>query len=174
MKVVLIQEVPELGIPGDVKDVKDGYARNYLLPQRLAVAATAGELARADSLRKGELARRERLNNEMASVAEQLESEPLIIEARTGPGGRLYGSITSAEIAVALQERIGQEVDRRSVLLPQPLKETGDHQVRVRLAPDVIPTITVSVKGRGAPTATATPAPEGTEPTEQEGAPPAE
>lgn len=157
MKVVLVQEVPELGIPGEIKEVKDGYARNYLLPQRLAVPATPAEVARADSLHKAELARREKLNQEMSTVARQLENDPLVVEARTGPGGRLYGSITTAEIAAALQGRLGQEVDRRSVLLAQPLKEIGDHKVRVRLAPDVTPTITVTVRGQGAPAAAAPP-----------------
>lgn len=163
MKVVLIEEVESLGIPGDVREVKDGFARNYLLPRRLAVVATPAELSRAESRRRAELARRERLNVEMSTVAERLQTEPLTVEARVGPGGRLYGSVTATEIAEALSARIGLEVDRRAVELAQPLRELGEHAVRVRLAPDVAPTIAVVVQPLG-----------GTPPKPQEsGAPPA-
>jgi large subunit ribosomal protein L9 len=149
MKVVLIDEVPSLGIPGDVKEVKDGYARNYLIPQKLAVLATAQELARAESRKKVELERRVKLNKEMGVVAERLTAEPLLMPVRVGPGGRLYGSVTATEIAAALTEKTGVEVDRRAVDLPQPIREQGIHQVRVRLAPDVIPTVAVTVYPEG-------------------------
>lgn len=149
MKVVLIDQVPNLGIAGDVRDVKGGYARNHLIPKRLAVLATAQELARAESRRSHEVARRVHLNEEMSVVVERLTEEPLLIPVRVGPGGRLYGSVTAAEIAEAVGERIGKEVDRRTVELGQPIREQGHHEARVRLAPDVVPTVMVTVYPEG-------------------------
>ena len=149
MKVVLIDEAPGLGIAGDVRDVKDGYARNFLIPKGLAVLATPQELARADARRKAEVERRTKLNLEMESVGERLTDERLLIAVRVGPGGRLYGSVTATEIAEAVNEAMGVEIDRRAVQLAQPIRELGHHQTPVRLAPDVIPSVTVTVYEEG-------------------------
>ena len=149
MKVVLIDEAPGLGIAGDVRDVKDGYARNFLIPKGLAVLATPQELARADARRKAEVERRTKLNLEMESVGERLAEERLFIAVRVGPGGRLYGSVTTAEIAEAVNEAMGVEIDRRAVQLAQPIRELGHHQTPVRLAPDVIPSVTITVYQEG-------------------------
>ena len=149
MKVVLIDEAPGLGIAGDVRDVKDGYARNFLIPKGLAVLATPQELARADARRKAEVERRTKLNLEMESVGERLAEERLFIAVRVGPGGRLYGSVTTAEIAEAVNEVMGVEIDRRAVQLAQPIRELGHHQTPVRLAPDVIPSVTITVYQEG-------------------------
>ena len=149
MKVVLIDEAPGLGIAGDVREVKDGYARNFLIPKGLAVLATPQELARADARKKVEIERRTKLNLEMESVGEKLTEERLLIAVRVGPGGRLYGSVTAAEIAEAVNETMGVEIDRRSVQLAQPIRELGHHQTPVRLAPDVIPNVTITVYQEG-------------------------
>ena len=149
MKVVLIDEAPGLGIAGDVREVKDGYARNFLIPKGLAVLATPQELARADSRRKAEVERRTKLNLEMESVGERLAEERLLIAVRVGPGGRLYGSVTTTEIAEAVNEAMGVEIDRRAVQLAQPIRELGHHQTPVRLAPDVIPSVTITVYQEG-------------------------
>ncbi len=149
MKVVLIDEAPGLGIAGDVRDVRDGYARNYLIPKRLAVPATPQELSRADARRRAEIARRTKLNLEMESVGKRLEEDRLLIPVRVGPGGRLYGSVTSAEIATAVNEMMGVEIDRRAVPLTQPIRALGHHQAPVRLAPDVIPMVTITVYAEG-------------------------
>ena len=149
MKVVLIDEAPGLGIAGDVREVKDGYARNFLFPKGLAVLATPQELARADSRRKAEVERRTKLNLEMESVGERLVEERLFIAVRVGPGGRLYGSVTATEIADAVNEAMGVEIDRRAVQLAQPIRELGHHQTPVRLAPDVIPSVTITVYQEG-------------------------
>ncbi|MDA1095712.1 MAG: 50S ribosomal protein L9 [Chloroflexi bacterium] len=155
MKIVLIDEVPNLGIAGDVREVKDGFGRNYLLPKKLAVKATVKELARADALRTSEVARRARLNQDMFATAEDLKAETLVVRVRVGPAGRLYGSVTATEIAERVSERIGQEVDRRAVDLPHPIREVGVQTVRIRLAPDVFVDVPVSVEPEGglAPTA---------------------
>ena len=149
MKVVLIDEAPGLGIAGDVRDVKDGFARNYLFPKRLAVLATPQELSRADSRRRVEVGRRTKLNLEMESVGERLAEERLLIAVRVGPGGRLYGSVTTTEIAEAINEAMGVDIDRRAVNLAQPIRELGHHQTPVRLAPDVIPDVTITVYAEG-------------------------
>ena len=149
MKVVLIDEAPGLGIAGDVRDVKDGYARNFLIPKGLAVLATPQELARADARRKAEIERRTKLNLEMESVGERLAEERVLIAVRVGPGGRLYGSVTATEIAEAVNEAMGVEIDRRAVQLAQPIRELGHHQTPVRLAPDVIPSVTITVYQEG-------------------------
>ena len=149
MKVVLIDEAPGLGIAGDVRDVKDGYARNFLIPKGLAVLATPQELARADARKKAEVERRTKLNLEMESVGEKLTEDRLLIAVRVGPGGRLYGSVTAAEIAEAVNETMGVEIDRRAVQLAQPIRELGHHQTPVRLAPDVIPNVTITVYQEG-------------------------
>ena len=149
MKVVLIDEAPGLGIAGDVREVKDGYARNFLFPKGLAVLATPQELARADSRKKAEIERRTKLNLEMESVGERLAEERLLIAVRVGPGGRLYGSVTTTEIAEAVNEAMGVEIDRRAVQLAQPIRELGHHQTPIRLAPDVIPSVTITVYQEG-------------------------
>ena len=149
MKIVLIDEVDNLGIAGDVRDVKDGYGRNYLIPQNLAVLATKGELARAESRRKVEVERRTRLNSQVEDVIDELQGQPVVLEVRVGPAGRLYGSVTASDIAEVVGQRVGQELDRRAVNLPQPIREVGDSEVRVRLAPDVFATLTVSVQPEG-------------------------
>lgn len=149
MKVVLIDEAPGLGIAGDVRDVKDGYARNFLIPKGLAVLATPQELARADARRKAEVERRTKLNLEMETVGERLAEERVLIAVRVGPGGRLYGSVTATEIAEAVNEAMGVEIDRRAVQLAQPIRELGHHQTPVRLAPDVIPSVTITVYQEG-------------------------
>ena len=149
MKVVLIDEAPGLGIAGDVRDVKDGYARNFLIPKGLAVLATPQELARADARRKAEVERRTKLNLEMESVGERLAEERVLIAVRVGPGGRLYGSVTATEIAEAVNDAMGVEIDRRAVQLAQPIRELGHHQTPVRLAPDVIPSVTITVYQEG-------------------------
>ena len=149
MKVVLIDEVAKLGIAGDIRDVKDGYGRNFLIPKRLAVLASAQALAGAGSKRKTEVERRTKLNMEMESVGERLSDERLLIAVRVGPGGRLYGSVTTTEIADAVNEAMGVDIDRRAINLPQPIREIGHHQVPVRLAPDVITNVTITVYAEG-------------------------
>ena len=149
MKVVLIDEVLSLGIAGDIRDVKDGYGRNFLIPKGLAVLATAQTLAGAGSRRKTEVERRTRLNMEMDNVGQRLAEERLLIAVRVGPGGRLYGSVTTTEIADAVNEAMGVDIDRRAVLLQQPIRELGNHKTPVRLAPDVIPEATITVYAEG-------------------------
>lgn len=172
MKVLLLKDVYKLGRAGDVKRVADGYGRNFLLPQGLAVLATAGALKQVETIRTSASATRNQLNKELSGVAEKLEKVVLTFAAKAGETGKLYGSITPQMIASALQEKSGFETDRRQLDM-QPIRVLGDHKVRVRLTLDLIPTIKVIVHREGeAPETPQEEKPEA-EP-EGEAAPPAE
>jgi large subunit ribosomal protein L9 len=149
MKVILLHEVPGLGQPGDVKDVANGYARNYLLPRQLVTAATVSELARLRERVDAAQAQaaRQRATNE--SLAEKLGKAVLTFAVRVGRGDRLYGSVTSIDIANALHELEGLSIDRRLIHLKEPLRQLGEFQVPVRVTQGVEPKITVRIIARG-------------------------
>jgi large subunit ribosomal protein L9 len=148
MKVLLLKDVYKLGRAGDVKKVADGYGRNFLLPQKLAMLATPGAIKQAEKIRQAALAERTRLNSEMGSVAEKLKAVTLTFNARAGETGRLYGSITTGDISAAIERETGIHIDRRHIA-HQPLRELGTFKVAIRLTVDLIPEIVVSVKGLG-------------------------
>jgi len=148
MKVLLLKDVYKLGRAGDVKKVADGYGRNFLLPQGLAVLATAGALKQIETIRTSAAATRNQLNKELGGVAEQLEKLILTFATKAGETGKLYGSITPQMIAASIKEKTGYEVDRRQLDM-QPIRVLGDHKVRVRLTLDLIPTIKVIVHREG-------------------------
>ena len=148
MKIILRQDVPKVGEKGTVQTVSDGYARNYLIPQGLAVLATAGELktlAENQKVAERKIARQER---ELQSLADRIDGKTLTFEARSGEGGRLYGSITSGDIAERLSGVVGSEIDRRKVVLEDSIRTTGEHTVTVHLVGKLRPQITVVVKGQ--------------------------
>ncbi len=144
MKVLLLKDVYKLGRAGDVKKVADGYARNFLVPQGLAVMATPGSLKQVERIRKSADELRLRLNQELSAVAEKLNGLKLAFPAKAGETGKLYGSITSAMIAEKIEQEIGTEVDRRQIDI-QPIKLLGVHHANVRLTIDLIPEITILV-----------------------------
>ena len=148
MKVLLIKDVYKLGRAGDVKKVADGYGRNFLISQRLAVLATPGVIKTADKIRKKASDQRVLLNQEMSSVAETLKNVQLTFGARAGETGKLYGSITSQEIADAILKKTGFAIKRQQLDM-QPLRSLGEHIVRVRLTMDLIPEIKVNVYREG-------------------------
>jgi large subunit ribosomal protein L9 len=148
MKVLLLKDVYKLGRAGDVKKVADGYGRNFLIPQKLAMLATSGAVKQAEKIRQAALAERTRLNQEMGSVAEKLQAVTLTFTARAGETGRLYGSITSGDISAAIERETGIHIDRRHIA-HQPLRELGTQKVAIRLTVDLIPEIIVVVKGEG-------------------------
>jgi large subunit ribosomal protein L9 len=146
MKVVLRQDVPKLGEAGTVHNVSGGYARNFLVPQGLAVYATEGELKMAahnQAVKDRKIARQE---EQLRSLAEKIDGQTLSFEARAGEGGRLFGSITAAEVAEQLSKKVGEEIDRRRVQLEEPIRTIGDHTVTVHLVGRLRPTVTVTVK----------------------------
>jgi len=145
MKVVLRADVEHLGQKGDLVDVADGYARNFLVPRGLALRATSGIQKQADAMRRNRDARDRREREAAQAIADQLDAPIIQIPARAGEGGRLFGSVTSADIAAAVQSQIGIEVDRRHIALDEPLKELGVTELPVRLHPDVTATLRVEV-----------------------------
>ena len=151
MKVVFLETVEGSGSMGEVKTVRPGYARNYLLPLGLAAPATPEILARAEKLRVIE-EERQRIQDEHAKeLVGKLEGKPLIIEVRVGEQGRLYGSVTSADIAEKAGEILGEELDRRRVLLPEVIRSVGIYKVPVRLSRTVLPDLEVVVVDSEAP-----------------------
>lgn len=145
MKVVLRQDVPKLGEAGSVQDVSGGYARNYLVPRGLAVYASEGELKMAahnQAVKDRKIARQE---EQLRSLSEKIDGQVVTFEARAGEGGRLFGSITAAEIAEQLSTKIGEDVDRRRVQLEEPIRSVGEHTVTVHLVGRLRPTVRVMV-----------------------------
>ena len=147
MKVLFLKDLPPTARAGDVREIKNGFGRNYLFPNRIAVLATPRELVKADGLRREVQKRRLQEAADWQEVAEHLsESEEEIeIIVRAGPSGKLYGSVTPAMIASAVSGKCGREISRRSVILEAPIKMTGKHPVQVRLFEGVAVTVTVTV-----------------------------
>lgn len=148
MRVLLLKDVYKLGHAGDVKKVADGYGRNFLLPQGLAMLATAGALKQAERIRQKAGEQRTVLNEEMGKVAEDLAKVQLSFGARAGETGKLYGSITSQDIATAILEKTGHPVKRQQLDM-QPIRTLGEHTIRVRLTMDLIPELKVTVFREG-------------------------
>ncbi len=145
MKVILLQDVKELGRKGEIKEVAEGYARNFLLPRGLAVEATPANLKRHQHDEKKKEDRLAKVLAEAEKTAKQLDGMVLEIVARAGEGGRLFGSVTSSDIARELQKK-KVTVDRRRIELEEPLKSLGSYRVRVRLHQNVAATLQVIVK----------------------------
>jgi large subunit ribosomal protein L9 len=146
MKVILQKTVDRLGAPGDVAEVADGYARNYLIPRGLAVKAEKGTVRHAESLKRAHETRTEAQKGEFESVAARIIQTPVVVMGRAGDEGKLFGSITAADIAEALSAQAGVQVDRRDVHLDEPIRSVGTHEVTVHLHAEVDPVITVDVQ----------------------------
>jgi large subunit ribosomal protein L9 len=145
MKVVLRFDVDNLGKKGDLVDVADGHARNFLVPRGLALRATAGIQRQADAMKRNRDARDRREREAAEALAAQFANRTVEVKARAGAEGRLFGSITAADIAAAMLAQTGADVDRRKVSLDEPLKELGPVDVEVRLHPDVVANVHVEV-----------------------------
>lgn len=150
MKVLLIKDVYKLGRAGDVKKVADGYARNFLLTQRLAVLATAGTLKTAEKIRQQAEIKRAALNSELQGLADQVATLTLAFPVKAGETGKLYGSITTQDVATAIQEQTRYEIKRQQIDM-QPIRTIGEFQARVRLTMDLIPQVRILVHREGEP-----------------------
>lgn len=146
MKILLTRDVDKIGKAGQVKTVADGYARNYLIPKGLAVTATEGALKQAETVRKSEQKRQAQLFAQAQAVAAQLEATTLKFQAKAGESGKLYGSITTADIVEAIQAERGIEIDKRKIDLRDPIRMVGTHQVPVKLATDLVAKVKVIVE----------------------------
>src|SRR5579862_4007802 len=145
MKVILLHEVPELGKPGDVKEVAPGYARNYLLPKGLVTPATPAALQNLREHVAAEQRRTEKRRAEQQALADRISSTTLMFSVRVGRGDRLYGSVTSQDIANALQELKDITIDRRTIQLRDPIRQLGTVEVPIRLGAGVEPKVTVTL-----------------------------
>ena len=157
MRVLLLKDVYKLGHAGDVKKVADGYARNFLIPQRLATLATANAIKQAETLRQNAAIARAKLNAELSGVAEKLNALVITFSVKAGETGKLYGSVTAAQIADEIKKNSGLDVDRRNVG-HQPLRELGEYKVPVRLTTDLIPQVKVIIHREGEALKAAAPA----------------
>jgi large subunit ribosomal protein L9 len=146
MKLILTQEVSGLGAPGDIVDVAPGYGRNYLIPRGFAMRWTRGAQKEVDLIRRARSVREIRSLDDAKSIAGQLGSLTVRLNRRAGQNGRLFGSVGPADIAAAVREAGGPELDRRRIEVPDPIKTLGSHQVRVRLHSEVSATVTVDVQ----------------------------
>ena len=145
MKVLLLQDVDNLGYAGDVKNVANGFGRNYLIPQQLAVLATQGALKQAETIRKAAEMRRAQAKTDAEAIANQVGGLRLLFERRAGETGKLYGSVTSGDIADEILAKTGIEIDKRKVALPEPIRNLGEQEVTIKLMIDVSTTINVEV-----------------------------
>jgi len=144
-KIILTHEVTGLGAPGDVVEVKDGYARNFLVPRGLAHAWTKNAEKQITSIRKARKAREIESLDDAKAIRDSLQSKTVTVSAKAGNGGRLFGAVTTSEIADAVKAAGAPAVDKRKVEVGQPIKALGDYTVQVRLHPEVTATISISV-----------------------------
>jgi large subunit ribosomal protein L9 len=150
MKIILQKPVEKLGEPGDITEVADGYARNYLIPRGYAIKAHKGALKQAEDLQRAHLAGLSKQKGEYEALASKLiAAGSLQIAARAGDEGKLFGSVTAADIAEAVSSQAGVAVDRRDVHLEEPIRSIGTHEVRVKLFHEVEPVLTIEVVPEG-------------------------
>lgn len=145
MRLILTQEVSGLGTPGDVVEVKDGYGRNFLLPRGLAIAATRGAEKQVATIRRAREVREVRDLGQASDIKNQLEALKVRLSARTGDGGRLFGSVTAGDVAAAIRAAGGPNVDRRKIELSAAIKSVGSHAVTVRIHDEVSARLEVEV-----------------------------
>ncbi len=148
MRIILQKIVESLGEPGDIVQVADGYARNYLIPRGLAAPVTKGAVRHAERVKAGHEERLRRNRGEAEALAGRLTKTPVRISVQAGDEGRLFGHVTPQQIAEAMSEQLGEKVDHRKIHLDEPIRSVGAHQVQIRLHPEVNATLTVDVVAR--------------------------
>ena len=146
MRVILKREVRGLGRPGEVKDVADGYAQNFLLPRGLAIEATAGELKHLAQERQADKAKKDRAHLDAEELAARLATITLVFKLKAGDQGKTFGSVTNKDVAEALRTEHGIDVDRTKIVLTDPVRALGTHSVEIRLLPDVRAKVTIAVE----------------------------
>ena len=146
MRVILKREVRGLGRPGEVKDVADGYAQNFLLPRGLAIEATAGELKHLAQERQADKAKKDRAHADAEELATRLGALTLVFKLKAGEQGKTFGSVTNKDVADALKKEHGVDIDRTKIELHDPVRTLGTHSVEIRLLPDVRAKVTIAVE----------------------------
>ena len=145
MKVAFLEDVPKVAKAGEIKEVADGYGRNFLIPQKLAVLASPSALSTLETQTKIRARSQTQNEEEVTELARRLEGKEITLKARAGAQDHLHGSITSADIASELQNTAGLVVDKRKIELDEPIRQLGSYEVAIRLAKDMIPKIRVTV-----------------------------
>ena len=145
MKLILTADVPNLGAPGDTVEVKDGYGRNFLVPQGLAITATRGAQKQVANIRRVREARTVRDMGHANEIKQALQALTVTLPARAGEGGKLFGSVTTADIVSAIAKAGGPKLDKRSVVIKNPIKSVGSHAVTVKVHADVEVNLSVAV-----------------------------
>jgi large subunit ribosomal protein L9 len=146
VRVILKAEVRGLGRTGEIKDVADGYARNYLLPKGLAIEATGGELKQLAQERQSEKTKKDRAHQDAEELAKRLGDVTLVFKLKAGDQGKTFGSVTAKEVADALKKEAKAEIDKTKIVLHEPLRSLGVHKVEVRLLSDVRANVTVAIE----------------------------
>lgn len=149
MEIILKQDVQGTGKAGDVVKVSDGYARNKLIPSGMAVQATKGNLKMVERIKAKAAEKFAQDKAEAEEFARKLSGTEVVIKTKVGEGGKLFGSVTSMDIAEALKEQTGEDIDKRKVVLDKPIKETGVEEVEIRLFQDVTAKVKVKIEGGG-------------------------
>ena len=145
MKLILTQEVTGLGAPGDVVEVKDGYGRNYLVPRGLGIRWTRGAEKTVESIKAARSNRAVRGQDHAEEIRAKLEAAPVNVQVRAGESGRLFGAVTVTDVASALAAVAGEDVDKRTIAIANPIKSLGVHEITVRLHEDVAATVSINV-----------------------------
>jgi large subunit ribosomal protein L9 len=149
MRVVFLQDVPRVARAGEVKEVADGYARNFLIPKKIALLATPQAISHSGTAQRAQV----REDTELEALAQQIEGKEVNIKAKAGAKERLYGSITSADIAAELSKSTGLDIDKRKIELEEPIRQLGSYELVIRLAKDIVPKIKVNITEEEAPKA---------------------
>ena len=145
MEVVFLQDVPSVARAGEIKEVANGYGRNFLIPQKLAMLATSGAMSTLEAQLRAEARGQAQTEDELRELANHLDGREIIVAARIGANERLYGSITTADIAAEIESATGLAVDRRRIELNEPIRQLGSYEIDIRLAKDIVPKIRVTV-----------------------------
>jgi large subunit ribosomal protein L9 len=145
MKLIVTQEIDGLGAPGDVVEVKDGYARNYLVPRGLAIKWTKGAAKQIDAIKKAREVRNVRDVSYAEQIKSQLEALDVRLAAKAGASGRLFGAVSVSDIATAVKSAGGPDVDKRRIVISNPIKSVGAHQITIRVHDDVAATVNLDV-----------------------------
>lgn len=145
MKVIFLEDVPKVAKLGEIKEVADGYGRNFLIPKKLAALAVPGITDRLEAQRRAQAKKQAQIEAELVGLAKKLDGKEIILKAKAGTKDRLYGRITSADIAAELEKTTGVAVDKRKIELDEPIRQLGSHEVTIKLGKDIMPKIKVTV-----------------------------
>ena len=146
MKVIFIEDVPNVGRAGEIRDVADGYGRNYLIPKKLAAIASESAIGDARAQMEKRVREKAKTESELRQLAAQIDGKEVVVMAKTGGKDKLYGSVTSEDIAFALLEALDVTVDKRKIEMSESIRQVGSYDVTIRLGTDIAPSIKVIVK----------------------------